>query len=422
MIWLAPLAWLGLAAVAVPIAVHLIGRRRPTLLPFPTLRFLPETRLAVRPRRRIQDPGLLALRVAIVVAAAAALAGPLLLSGHRGGTPRPVTRAIVVDASASMSRPTPDGRSAAVEARARAQRLAAESPQSRVIDAARLEGGLDDAIGWLELQGGRREIVLISDFQAGGLDASDVGRVPAEYGVRIERVPVAPRGRVEAGAVRLDEATLDVTLDLDAAATAVSWTRRAADAPPPIEIDAAGPPPAASWAAIQRAAAAGGIPAGAPARKIIVTTAPPPESPSPPAPWMFDVLAASHRVLNDDDRSRVRFAMPSASTLVTSMDPSTDALTAARLVRALADAAVERTQLPELEPATLADSDTQSWTREPGTTAGARPGTDESDARWLWAVVLILLGVETLVRRRGSPAEPSAASPVHARGGDARVA
>ena len=39
MIWQHPLAWIGLISLAVPLLVHLVGRRRPKLLRFPTLRF-----------------------------------------------------------------------------------------------------------------------------------------------------------------------------------------------------------------------------------------------------------------------------------------------------------------------------------------------------------------------------------------------
>ena len=75
-IWTTPAALIGLALIALPIAVHLLVRQHVRTLPFPSLRFLRETQLAAFRRRSIQDAALLACRVAIVGLAAAALAGP----------------------------------------------------------------------------------------------------------------------------------------------------------------------------------------------------------------------------------------------------------------------------------------------------------------------------------------------------------
>ena len=417
MIWLTPWAWLGLAMVAVPIAVHLIGRRRPRLLAFPTLRFLPETQLAIRPRWPIHDPWLLALRIAIVIAAVAALAGPLLPDVDRQSTAASVARAVIVDTSASMSRQTAGGRLAVADARERAGRLAAEASVSRVIETGRLPGGIDDALGWLTLQRGLLEIVVISDFQSGAIDASDIARVPPEYGVRFERVPVTPRGRIDAGPIRVNETTFDVTVEPDSAATTVAWSRRDGGAGRlPLEIDASAPAPGGgSWAAIERAAAAGGVPAGAPARRILVTTRPS----GLPDVAIQDLTPE----LDDGDRGRVRVAMPTASAIVAVIDPATDALAAARIVRALAHAAVDRTPIAELEPAVVPESVTQSWAREPSASSAVGQDASESDARWVWVVVLILIGAETLVRRRDTDAEaaPAAHAPP-SRGRDARVA
>ena len=63
--WLAPAALLGLALVALPIAIHLLVRQHARMLAFPSLRFLRETQLAAFRRRTIQDAALLACRVAI---------------------------------------------------------------------------------------------------------------------------------------------------------------------------------------------------------------------------------------------------------------------------------------------------------------------------------------------------------------------
>ena len=78
MIWQNPWAWLGMVGVALPILIHLLGRGHARVLRFPTLRFIDPSRLLPTKRSRIQDPLLLAVRVAIVGCAAIALAQPLL--------------------------------------------------------------------------------------------------------------------------------------------------------------------------------------------------------------------------------------------------------------------------------------------------------------------------------------------------------
>jgi hypothetical protein len=420
MIWLTPWAWLGLAAIAVPIVVHLIGRRRPTHLAFPTLRFLPETRLAIRPRRRIHDPWLLALRIAIVTAAVAALAGPRLFFGRASAT---VARAIVVDISTSMSRPTVDGREARTDARERAERLASEAQTSEIVEAGHLPSGLDDALGWLGRQEGRRELVVISDFQAGAITEIDAGRVPAAYGFRIERVRMPPAGRVAAGAVHLGDAVVDVSLDLDPTATTASWTERAAEGVR-VPVELIEPVPEA-WKAAARAATTMGAAAGPATRQIRVAATVPAGPPTPAAPWMFAAIEAAHRAWGaaPDEADRLRFAITSPSALVAVVDPSTDALRVARLLRALAQAAVDRPPVAELETAEIPEATTQAWAREPGAPAGRGTDSDASDARWVWAVVLILLGVEWLVRRHRTDESAGKFEPAsEEQSGHARVA
>ena len=100
MTWLNPWAWIGLAAIAVPVLVHLLARRpvRPVL--FPTLRFFGPLRTLLARRDRLTDLALLAVRAGIVAFAVAALAQPYVITGRRAqdlaGT---IARAVVVDAS-----------------------------------------------------------------------------------------------------------------------------------------------------------------------------------------------------------------------------------------------------------------------------------------------------------------------------------
>jgi hypothetical protein len=53
-----------------------------------------------------------------------------------------------------------------------------------------------------------------------------------------------------------------------------------------------------------------------------------------------------------------------------------------------------------MEPTTVPDDALRSWQREPDAGATSQVSTDgASDGRWLWIVALVLLGVETWLRR-----------------------
>jgi hypothetical protein len=100
MTFLAPWALLaGALAAAGLVALHLVARQRPAAYPLPTARFVPDRRTLVsRASRRPRDLVLLALRVVLVLSAAAAFARPVL-------TPRraPRARVLLVDRSAATA-------------------------------------------------------------------------------------------------------------------------------------------------------------------------------------------------------------------------------------------------------------------------------------------------------------------------------
>jgi hypothetical protein len=74
----------GLAAVAVPIALHLFGRKPPKRIPFPALRFLRQQHESTRRRMEFRQWVLLALRMGLVAALALALAQPWIATGAIG--------------------------------------------------------------------------------------------------------------------------------------------------------------------------------------------------------------------------------------------------------------------------------------------------------------------------------------------------
>ena len=68
----------GLAAAAIPVVLHLIARREPRKVVFPSVTFLTKRFESNRSRMRVRRWWLLALRIAALVALAVALAGPII--------------------------------------------------------------------------------------------------------------------------------------------------------------------------------------------------------------------------------------------------------------------------------------------------------------------------------------------------------
>jgi Aerotolerance regulator N-terminal/von Willebrand factor type A domain len=99
--FLAPVFLAGLAAVAVPILLHLFRREIAPPVPFTAVRFLEKRTIERQERRRIQDPWLLLLRVAALALLALAFARPYLTAE---ATTRPPV-VLAVDVSYSMGAP-----------------------------------------------------------------------------------------------------------------------------------------------------------------------------------------------------------------------------------------------------------------------------------------------------------------------------
>ena len=92
MSFLAPLFLLGLAALAVPVLIHLIQRERKNVVQFPSLMFLQRIPYQSVRRRRIRNWPLLLLRLAALALIVAAFARPFLRrrrAGRGGGRRRP---------------------------------------------------------------------------------------------------------------------------------------------------------------------------------------------------------------------------------------------------------------------------------------------------------------------------------------------
>jgi len=99
--FLAPLMLAGLAALAVPIAIHLIGRQRARVVKFAALDFLMSTKRRTARRLRLRERLLLIVRIVACAAVVLALAKPFTSCDRKGPrvTRGPQAAVLVVDDS-----------------------------------------------------------------------------------------------------------------------------------------------------------------------------------------------------------------------------------------------------------------------------------------------------------------------------------
>src|SRR6056297_288559 len=115
----------GLAAIAIPIAIHLLMRRRRQPTPWAAMRFLLEAMRKRRRRLQLERLLLLAVRCLLVAAIALALGRPTLrgLAGDAPFGSAAVTLAIVIDDSIASGAADGDGTAALDRHRAMAVEL-----------------------------------------------------------------------------------------------------------------------------------------------------------------------------------------------------------------------------------------------------------------------------------------------------------
>lgn len=174
----APWALWGVLLLVGPVLVHLLSRRTATRRLFPTLRFIEMARLQPVSRRRLEDRALLALRLLIVALAVLALAGPQWgTDPGAGAVARGAAMVLLVDTSASMERDTPSGRSARDEARRLADSAATRADRVLRVETADPAAALPASAAWLQRAGGGT-LVLLTDAQRGTLTTTDVAALP----------------------------------------------------------------------------------------------------------------------------------------------------------------------------------------------------------------------------------------------------
>jgi hypothetical protein len=267
--FLTPLFLLGLAALAVPVLIHLTQRERKSVVEFPSLMFLRKIPYESVQRRRIRDWLLLALRLAAIALIVAAFARPFLRGSDLAAAPGGA-RDIVVLLDRSYSMGYADSWSRAQRAAAAA--LESATPADRIslvlfadtaevalrstpdrsravaeITAASPGPGSTKYGPALKLAGSllaesllpRKEVILVSDFQRGGWQPDDTLRLPGgttvttavvegAQGASLALTPVALLRSREAGQPERVTVTAGV---LNRTATAAS------DVPINLEID-----------------------------------------------------------------------------------------------------------------------------------------------------------------------------------------
>src|SRR5687767_2565164 len=104
MAFLAPLFLFALAAIAVPIAVHLTHRQRKEPITFPSLMFLRRVEFKTTKRQRLRNRLLFALRTLALLLLIAAFARPFVSRGDATPTATDLGREVVIllDHSFSM--------------------------------------------------------------------------------------------------------------------------------------------------------------------------------------------------------------------------------------------------------------------------------------------------------------------------------
>ena len=225
---LAPLNLLAGLAVAVPVAIHLLQRRREATVDFPAVRFLLLAQRRSSRRLRVRRLLLLLVRALAVLLFAVLLARPVLQApGAAFREGEPGFTAVILDTSLSMTALAADGRARFEAARDLARGIAArpgEREKFALIEAAPRPGVAAAASKWLEAgeylravgaaaarpavadparafaeayrllrEAGvaQRRILVVSDLARGGWDRVSLGTLPvldASVPVRLLRL------------------------------------------------------------------------------------------------------------------------------------------------------------------------------------------------------------------------------------------
>lgn len=218
--FLVPAFLAGLAALAIPLLLHLRHRDRDKPVPFPSLMFLEQLTIRTEQRQRVSDWPLLLLRLLLLALLVFAFARPLLRSRAAAvGDTRSRALVLLVDRSQSMSyegtwERALDSTRALIGALQRNDRVAvvafddeAETRQRLSDDHAAALGALTGLVPrargtrlapalrvarqlLLDAPFSAAEIVVISDLQRAG--ATGIAGVELPAGITVRAIPVGP--------------------------------------------------------------------------------------------------------------------------------------------------------------------------------------------------------------------------------------
>jgi len=440
MSWQNPWALLGLFALVLPVFIHLLSRKRAVLQKFPSLRFLNATRLLPTRSPHLTDIPLLLVRLAILSLAILALTQPLWVSASRTQVLNSsVARVFVVDTSASMRQPAASGQTPADSARTLAQQMAAESKASLVVQTASPAEALPGASAWLNAQGLRGEVVMFSDFSFGTLDRASVERLSPVFGLQLVRVPsvaatdagyATTLGRVVAVG---DSTATRAEWSVDGASTQDSGVLLLAPATTRdlIEAGARAAREVAPRVLADPSHRIAVVFDGAPNRATLMSNAQ-----APNQKWMANAMltvrrskglsdAAAQTIVGDTTvttpfavLARTQQGSPivfgaqatvnGARTLVFFHRGPASALSVPALLVAIGEAISDNTVRSGRETIRVTNAQLQTFERTPGDVSASvnagvplaanRAGL--SDARWFWLIALLLLGLETWMRKQ----------------------
>jgi hypothetical protein len=442
-IWLNPAAWIGLLALAGPIAIHILVQRKAERLRFPSLRFLQQGRLASIRRHVLEDVLLLAIRAAIVAAAVAALAGPLIVTRtQRQAWNARVARAIVVDdiaraASASARNPFE---------RATVDKLQPSAFLSQTFETPAVADAIPRAVAWLEnAPPARRELVIVGPLALGSVSADDLAAIPPDIGIRLEQSGPLPSERSIAGgrvlalepeafsrAAGSGSIVVQQQVTLRDIHTSVQETGAAASGPFPVDVvcstDARPIVDVAIAAARSQRVWA---PAANRRARLVLLDSIDPAAVADGAPvresWVADAIAS---IVRDRDLqvagaqtqaglSDPRFSAPpwqplflaldgrplavagaSSASLIVVSGAAPSSLVTPLLLRAMVNALGGPPDLRQAEVLPIPDSQLRAWSRPAAPVTAPRVDrVERDDRRGLWIFVLALLALETWIRR-----------------------
>ena len=416
------------------------------VLRFPSLRFLGVSRLLPTRRTRLQDLLLLAVRVAIFALAVAALAQPLWLSARRSRARNgALARVVIVDTSFSMQRAAVAGGKAIDAARRSAKILADSASPAMVVESAAPAAMVAGAADWLARQPARGEIAIVSDFQLNAVDDGAMRAIPASIGVRLVRIAVVPGSDTAEMRLRAADGDVVARSAFAASGTATEWSAAPHTANTDVVQLLAGESERAATSAAERAAQSIGGPSAVDSTHRVAIVYPGYAQRGamlngaglPHSRWMTDVVlrlrtdsllssAAAAATASDpaggdsltNSRTVIARGADGRPLIVAAEDSSAagarllffsaadaGSLTSATLIAAVYRAISTAPSVAELEPESVPDSALARWQRAPAVEAPRKvPGGEgESDGRWLWIAVLVLMVLETVVRRTTAP-------------------